>query len=161
MPSILIIDDELQNVNALRRELSERSPAWTIISASDEVGAMSLLNQHQVDVVITDLVMTTDQSGMEVLRQAKQKDPLMMVILITAFENHLDRYRAFELGAFDCIQKNTPGVVAAEEIFVKTQAALRFRELANQQISNQRRLSFLKRYFDPRVFSALKMLLIY
>lgn len=48
-----------------------------------------------------------------------------------------------------------PGVVAVEEIIVKTRAALRFRDLTVQQIENQKRLTFLKRYFDPRVFGML------
>lgn len=156
MPSILIVDDEEQNLNALKRELAERSPGLTVYVAGNETEAVTVLNQNSVDVVVTDLVMATDQSGMEVLRQAKAKDPLTMVILITAFEKHLDRYRAFELGAFDCVQKNTPGIIAAEEIFVKTQAALRFRELTLQQIENQKRLVFLRRYFDPRVFGMLE-----
>jgi class 3 adenylate cyclase/ActR/RegA family two-component response regulator len=156
MPTILIVDDEAQNLSALKRELSDRSPGWTIHGAGSEAEAAALLKQHAIDVVITDLVMGTEQSGMEVLRQAKAKDPLAMVILITAFEKHLDRYRAFELGAFDCVQKNMPGVIAAEEIFVKTQAAIRFRDLALQQIEDQRRLAFLRRYFDPRVFGLLE-----
>jgi class 3 adenylate cyclase/ActR/RegA family two-component response regulator len=156
MPTILIVDDEPQNLNALKRELSDRNPAWTIHGAGNENEAAAMLKQHRTDVVITDLVMATDQSGMEVLRQAKAKDPLIMVILITAFEKHLDRYHAFELGAFDCVQKNMPGLIAAEEIFIKTQAALRFRDLALQQIENQSRLAFLKRYFDPRVFGMLE-----
>ena len=100
--------------------------------------------------------MATNQSGMEILREAKLKDPLTMVILITAFEKNLDRYRAFELGAFDCVQKNTPGVIALEEISIKAQAALRFRELALKQIESQKHLGFMKRYFDPRVFSVIE-----
>jgi adenylate cyclase len=156
MAIVLIVDDEPQNLSAMRRELSDRNPAWTILTAGSETDAAILLDQHRIDVVITDLVMDKDQSGMEVLRQAKLKDPLIMVILITAFEKNLDRYRAFDLGAFDCVQKNMPGVIAAEEIFVKTQAALRFRDLAGEQIENQRRLTFMKRYFDPRVFGMIE-----
>jgi class 3 adenylate cyclase len=156
MPTILIVDDELQNLNALKRALIEKNPSWTIHGAGNETEAVAAINQHRIDVVITDLVMATDQSGMEVLRQAKLKDPLTMVIVITAYEKHLDRYRAFELGAFDCVQKNMPGVIAAEEIFVKAQAALRFRELTLQEIENQRRMTFLRRYFDPRVFGVIE-----
>jgi class 3 adenylate cyclase/ActR/RegA family two-component response regulator len=156
MPSILIVDDEQQNLNALKGWLAARSPGWIIHTAANETESASILSQHNVDAVITDLVMGTDQSGMEVLRQARNKDPLIMVILITAFEKRLDRYRAFEMGAFDCVQKNMPGVIAAEEILIKTQAALRFRELTLQQIENQKRLAFLSRYFDPRVFGMLE-----
>lgn len=156
MPNILIVDDEPQNLSALTRELADRSPGWTIFTASNETEASALLAGRQMDVIITDLVMANDRSGMDILRQAKANDPLSMVILITALEKQLDRYRAFELGAFDCVQKNTPNVIAAEEIYVKAQAALRFRELALQQIEHQKRLAFLKRYFDPRVFDLLE-----
>lgn len=156
MPAILIVDDEGPNLNALKRELHDRCPSWTLYTATNEAEAGHVISQYPLDVIITDLKMTHDQSGMEVLRQAKARDPLMMVIMITAFEKLLDRYRAFDIGAFDCVQKNTPGIVAAEEIFVKTQAALRFRELALQQVENERRLTFLRRYFDPRVFGLLE-----
>lgn len=156
MAIILIVDDEPQNISALKRELTSKNSGWTVLTAAGEVEAAAVLEEESVDVVITDLVMATEQSGIEVLRNAKLKDPLVMVILITAFEKRLDRYRAFDLGAFDCVQKNTPGVIAAEEIALKTQAALRFRELALQQIESERRVSFLRRYFDPRVFGILE-----
>jgi class 3 adenylate cyclase len=156
MPIVLIVDDEAANLRALKRELEDRSPAWSIHAAGNEKEAQVFVDEHSVDLIVTDLKMATDQSGMEVLRHAKSRDPLTMVIMITAFEKLLDRYRAFDLGAFDCVQKNTPGIIAAEEIFVKTKAALRFRELALQQIESQKRLTFLKRYFDPRVFSLLE-----
>ena len=156
MPRILIVDDDTQNVNALKRELQDRNPMWTISTASGEREAGSEMREHCLDVIITDLKMAQEQSGMEVLREAKSRDPLLMVIMITAFEKLLERYRAFELGAFDCIQKNTPGLIASEEIYIKTQAALRFRELAIQQVDNEKRLGFLRRYFDPRIYGAIE-----
>jgi class 3 adenylate cyclase/ActR/RegA family two-component response regulator len=156
MPTILLVDDEIQNVNALKRELGDKNPEWNILTAGSDAEAITILDQAGIDVVITDLVMTNQQSGMEVLRQAKSRDPLTMVILITAFEKHLDRYQAFELGAFDCVEKNMPNVIAIEEINFKARAALRFRELALHQIDVQKRLVFLKRYFDPRVFGMIE-----
>lgn len=156
MPNILIVDDEIQNLNALKRELQDRSPSWTIYTATNENEAKPIIEQKSIDVVITDLKMMNDQSGMEVLRHAKSADPLVMVIMITAFEKLLDRYRAFELGAFDCVQKNTPGIVAAEEIYIKTAAALRFRELALSEVESEKKVGFLRRYFDPRVYGVLE-----
>ena len=157
MPRILLVDDEIENLNSLRRYLLDNAPDWEIDTARSETEALERLNRDPVvDVVITDLVMITDQGGIEVLRTARARDSLAMVIVITAFEKKLDRYQAFELGAFDCVQKNTPGLVAAEEILVKTRAALRVRALALQNIADQKRLAFLSRYFDPRVFGAIE-----
>ena len=117
---------------------------------------MAILKSTPIDVVLTDLVITKDHGGIEVLKYAKNIDPLTMVIVFTAFERKLDRYAAFEAGAFDCIQKNNPNVIAAEEILVKAKSALQFRELALHQIQARDRLNSLKRYFDPRVFDRLE-----
>jgi len=156
MPRILIVDDEAENLKSLKRYLEDSAPGWTISTAQNEAEARSTFTDLPPDVVITDLVMKTEESGMNILRDAKTRDPLVMVIVITAYEKKLDRYRAFELGAFDCVQKNMPGVIAAEEILVKTRAALHFRQLAREQIENQKRISFLSRYFDPRVFEMIE-----
>jgi len=147
---ILLVDDEQGNLRSLRRYLTDASPDWDILTSSNESEAVALLRQKSFDLVITDLVMTNEQSGMDVLATVKAEYPMTMVILITAFEKKLDRYKAFELGAFDCIQKNAPGVIAAEEILVKARAAIRFRDLALQHAEAQSRLVVLRRYFDPR-----------
>src|SRR4051812_16412476 len=155
MPNVLLVDDERENVSSLSRYLTRRGPDWQILVAYSEEEAFQILKATPVDVVLTDLVITKDHGGIEVLKYAKSVDPLTMVIVFTAFERKLDRYAAFEAGAFDCIQKNNPNVVAAEEILVKARSALKFRELAQHQIRASDRLSSLKRYFDPRVFDRL------
>lgn len=156
MPTILLVDDQEANTAALSMELRDLNPEWTIITANSEESAGAFLASGPVDLVLTDLVMVEEQGGMQVLEEAKRRDPLMMVILFTAYEAKLDRYRAFELGAFDCIQKNVPGVIAREEINVKARAALRFRELAQKEVDHTKRLAFLQRYFDPRVFRSIE-----
>ena len=155
MANVLLVDDERENVSSLSRYLLRRGPGWQVVVAYSEEEAIQILETTPIDVVLTDLVITKDQGGIDVLKRAKSIDPLTMVIVFTAFERKLDRYAAFEAGAFDCIQKNNPNVVAAEEILVKARSALQFRELARQQIETSDRLSSLKRYFDPRVFERL------
>jgi len=156
MANVLIVDDERENVSSLSRYLARRGQDWQVLVAYSEDEAIEILKVTPVDLVLTDLVITKDHGGIEVLTYAKSVDPLTMVIVFTAFERKLDRYAAFEAGAFDCIQKNNPNVVAAEEILVKAKSALQFRELAKHQIQASDRLSSLKRYFDPRVFDRLE-----
>ena len=100
-------------------------------------------------MVLTDLVMTTEQSGMNMLLEARKVDPYIMAILFTAKERSLDRYVALEYGAFDVVEKNIRGTAAVREINIKTRAALRFREWS-------KRMNFLRRYFDPRVYDAIE-----
>jgi class 3 adenylate cyclase len=102
-----------------------------------------------IDVILTDLVMDTEQSGMDMIQDARKIDPLVMTILFTAKEKSLDRYAAFDYGAFDVVEKNIRGTAAVREINIKTRAALRYREWSQQ-------INFLRRYFDPKVFETIK-----
>src|SRR5262249_17328109 len=133
MARILIIDDEQQNRDALKRALGDENPTWEMYAASNEAEGKVLLDQQlakgeAIDGILTDIVMTSEQSGMNMLQEARRVDPLVMAILFTAKEKSLDRYAAFDYGAFDVVEKNIRGTSAAKELIVKTRAALRYRE---------------------------------
>lgn len=154
MPRILIVDDEKENRENLKLALGDSNPDWTIFTAADEKLALELMNDQMakkepVDVVLTDLVMTSEQSGMNLLQQIRVLDPFIMSILFTAKETILDRYAALDHGAFDVVEKNIRGTTAVREIETKTRAALRYREWS-------RRISFLRRYFDPKMFDLIE-----
>src|SRR5947209_14751481 len=128
MPRILIVEDGKTNRNALVRWLGDKRPDWTIFSAANEDEAKALIqkelaNGTPIDVVVTDLAMRSQQSGMNLLLESKRLDPSIMAILFTGKEKILDRYKAFEYGAFDVIEKTIRGAEAAHEILIKTQAA--------------------------------------
>jgi len=144
---ILIVDDEKENCDALQLALSDENPDWQFFTARDEgQGKAILLTQvtkgEPIDIVLTDLVMSSEQSGMEMLSAARKLDPFVMAILFTAKEKSLDRYAAFDYGAFDVVEKNIRGITASREINIKSRAALRYREWSQQ-------INFLRRYFDP------------
>lgn len=154
MPRVLIVDDEQENREALQRALGDENPDWVLFTASGEAEARIILEgqlakREPIDVVLTDLVMASEQSGMNVLVQARKLDPLVMAILFTAKEKSLDRYAAFDYGAFDVVEKNIRGTAAVREINIKTRAALRYREWSQ-------RINFLRRYFDPKVFDTIE-----
>jgi class 3 adenylate cyclase/CheY-like chemotaxis protein len=154
MSRVLIVDDEQENREALRLALGDLNPGWAIMEAANEADAKLVIEQQlarkePIDVVLTDLVMTSEQSGMNLLQEVRKLDPLIMAILFTAKEKSLDRYAAFDYGAFDVVEKNILGTAAVKEINVKTRAALRYREWSQ-------RINFLRRYFDPRVFEVIE-----
>jgi len=154
MPRILIVDDEKENRLALKRALQDENPEWDIFVADSEKEGEKILRQQleagaAIDVVLTDLVMKSETSGMTMLERARMLDPLVMPILFTAKEKSLDRYAAFDYGAFDVVEKNIRGVTAVREINIKTRAALRYREWSQ-------RINFLRRYFDPKLFAAIE-----
>ena len=157
MPNIIIVDDQVHNRTAYKLALEDANFNATIFLAQDENEAKKLIDEVQnIDVVITDLIMLHESSGIDVLMAAKHKDPLIMVIILTAYERKLDRYKAFDNGAFECIEKGTPGVKTSLELVAKTKSALRFRETALNQLRQQKQIDFLKRYFDPKVFKSIE-----
>lgn len=154
MPKILIVDDEKENRLALKRALEDENPDWEILLAAGEKQGIAILEAENiagapVDVVLTDLVMKSETSGMTMLQRARSVDPHVMAILFTAKEKSLDRYAALDYGAFDVVEKNIRGASAVREINIKTRAALRYREWFQ-------RINFLKRYFDPKLFDAIE-----
>ena len=151
MPNILIVDDRVDILESYKLGLDDANLGCTIFTAENENTAEKVLSENLIDVVITDLVMLDERSGMKVLERAKERDPLIMVLIVTAFEKKLDRYEAFEKGAFDCIARNTPGVKTIDEIATKTKTALRFRELTFKEIEHEKTVSSFKRYFDPEI----------
>lgn len=153
MSRILLIDDEVENLKALERSLGDENPEWKIFTAKSEGDGVDLLQKQvdkneSIDVVLTDLVMETDISGMNVLQKARKIDPQIMAILFTAKEKNLDRYAAFDYGAFDVVEKNIRGTSASREINIKTRAAINYRNWS-------RKINFMSRYFDPKVFDAI------
>ncbi len=154
MSRILIIDDEIENLESLKRALGDENPDWEILTANNESEGEKVLRKHlddkkPVDVVLTDLVMDSEESGMNILQKARELDPLIMAILFTAKEKSLNRYTAFDYGAFDVVEKNIRGTTASREINIKTRSALRYREWSQ-------RINFLRRYFDPKVFDVIE-----
>ena len=155
MPCILIVDDDPRYLDALKLALTDLNTDWEIITAANENEGISIIQEREIDLVLTDLVMLSEQGGMKLLEFAKQKDPLIMAILYTSRDDKLDRYGAFEIGAFDCILRS-PRINMEKEVSVKARAALRVRRLAQEEIKGQQRIDFLKRYFDPRVFERIE-----
>ena len=154
MARILIVDDQKENRDALKRALGDDNLDWRIhVAKAAREGLSTIKRQYTkgqpIDVVLTDLVMDRTGSGMVVLQEARRIDPLIMSILFTAKEKILDRYAAFDYGAFDVVEKNIRGRSSAKELSIKTRAALRYREWSQ-------RINFLRRYFDPKVFEAIE-----
>jgi adenylate cyclase len=154
MRHILIVDNEIENRENLQLALQDENLEWNITTASSDFEALEIIKarlktDEAIEVLLTDLVMETQQSGMTLLKEAVRLDPLIMAILFTAKERSLDRYEAFNYGAFDVVEKNILGIAAHREINVKTRAALRYREWSHSHIK------FLRRYFDSKLFDSV------
>src|SRR5712692_825777 len=102
MPNIVIVDDEL----SMRQFLTHlfQHDGHAVRAAENGRAAMALLRQQPADVVISDVKMP-DMGGIDLLRTARELQPDLEFIMMTAFANVDTAREAFLLGAFDFIQK--------------------------------------------------------
>jgi len=103
MPSILIVDDDRETCRFMA-DLLER-PDRDIQSAYDPQSALALVRDHAFDLVISDINLNAEQSGLDILRAFRESNPRGHVLLISGFgtlETAIDAVRA---GAFDYISK--------------------------------------------------------
>ena len=102
MNNILVVDDEeiLQDVLGLLLRKEGHRP---IVAKSGEE-ALMLYEKEPVDLVLLDL-MLPGMSGLEVLRQIRQRDPDQVVIIVTAYSSIEGAIEAMREGAFHYIPK--------------------------------------------------------
>jgi len=99
---ILIVDDEPDMVENCQRILGRAG--YRCLTATDPQQALALLESERPDLLLTDLKMP-GMDGMELLRNARQIDPQMPVIILTAFATIESAVAAVKAGAFDYLPK--------------------------------------------------------
>lgn len=101
--TILIADDE-PNIRRVLEALFTRD-GHEVITAENGRKAMDVLSTNpNVDVLISDLIMP-DINGVELLEAARQINPTISVLMITAHGTIKSAVDAMRLGAFDYITK--------------------------------------------------------
>jgi two-component system response regulator AtoC len=99
---VLIVDDEPNLRKILSAQLSR--DGYDVLTAEDGEQGLSLLREHHIDLVVTDLKMPK-LDGMQLLREAMQEDPDLPVVMITAHGTVDTAVEALKLGAFDYLTK--------------------------------------------------------
>lgn len=125
---ILIVDDERSMREFLAIYLRRAGHRVEAVPGSDE--AQTALKSKEYDVVITDLRMTADVSGLQVLAAAKQLRPDTQVIVVTAFATAETAIAAMKAGAYDYLTKP----FKVEEVGLVVERALERRMLHRQNI---------------------------
>ena len=102
MERILIVDDDQSMRYSLSRMLEGQGLQLSL--AKNGAEALERFEQDRPDLVVMDIRMP-GQSGLEVLREIRDRDPKALVILMTAFGTTETAIEAMKYGAFDYILK--------------------------------------------------------
>lgn len=124
MCRVLVIDDEEGVLNAVRRRLERNGYKVSTAAAAAEAMEVIASVEKPFDVIVTDMSMDNPNSGLEVLSAAFARDLFAEVIVMTAYGNVGNAVECMRRGAFDYIEKNTPGVDAYEVLAMKIDQAM-------------------------------------
>ncbi len=127
MGRILVVDDEELAREAIKLRL-ERD-GHQVDTAASEAEAIEKIRTAQLpyDVVVTDMVLETENSGLEVLKAALLRDVLTEVIVLTAYGSVANAVECLKRGAYDYLEKNIPGVDVYDLLALKVERAMEHR----------------------------------
>ena len=127
--NILIIDDEKELRTLLTRLLSLEE--YKVFEALDGGEGLKILNQEDIQVVITD-VKLPGISGIDLIPKIKEINPLIEIIVLTAYGTIADGVTAIKRGAFDYITKGDEDnkiIIAADRAMEKAMMSRRIEHL--------------------------------
>ncbi len=100
MKKILVVDDDRASCELLSEILAAQG--WEPLTADSPEKALVLSNQNKFDLVISDINLEADLSGLDLLQTLREKSP---VILVTGFGSLEAAVEATREGAWDFISK--------------------------------------------------------
>jgi diguanylate cyclase (GGDEF)-like protein len=133
--AVLLVDDE----RFARTVYSDylRTAGYEVEVADGSEAALAILGQRRFDVLLTDVILPGSKDGLELLSLAKQQDPNIGVIVMTALDRVDPAVRAMKAGAADYLVKP----VTPETLQLSVQRCLATRALLAE---NQALRSHLK-----------------
>jgi two-component system, NtrC family, response regulator AtoC len=131
--TVLIVDDEKNTREGM--ELALTTSGYKILLAGSGEEALALLKKETVDLLLTDLIMGS-MDGMALMRQARELDPEILVIMLTAYGTVETAVQAMRAGAFDYLTK--PVNLDKLELLVKR--ALNSRRIEKENVALRKQL---------------------
>jgi DNA-binding NtrC family response regulator len=131
--NILVVDDD-QGMTRFLSLMLDREGYGTRCAHS-ATDAIALLKKESFDVVITDLKMP-DGDGISVLEGARDVDPSIPVVIMTAHPSQRSAIDALNKGAFQYIEKKAKN----EEIRLVVSNAIQMRRIQSQNIVLRKQL---------------------
>ena len=115
MPTLLIVDDDAETVGFIEELLV--APDRRILTAGTPERALALVREEDIDVIVSDIHLDSDKTGLDLLRAVRSGGHAARVVLISGFGTLETAIDAVRHGAFDYISKpfNIAEVMATVE----------------------------------------------
>jgi DNA-binding NtrC family response regulator len=101
---ILLVDDEEDMLEGLRRILTQELGGVEVLTASRARQALRLARQMPIDLALLDIRMP-EIDGLELLEALHKEDPWLTIIMMTAYGSIELAVAAIKLGAYDFVTK--------------------------------------------------------
>ncbi len=142
MEPLLLVEDKSELRGMLRKALEHFG--YDVDEAADGSAAIQKIRQRRYLLVLSDLKMP-GASGLDVLRETKQADATIPVLLLTAYGSIDEAVTAMKEGAFDFLQKP----IDLDHLKLLVQRAAREQELLRENLLL--REEYTARYGLPRI----------
>ncbi|MEO0322984.1 MAG: sigma-54 dependent transcriptional regulator, partial [Myxococcota bacterium] len=142
--TLVVVDDEDANLVSLRKLFVKEG--YRVLTAASGQEALELCRQHQVDVVLTDLMMPR-MGGLELVRALRTVAPDAEAVVMTAYGTIETAVAAMREGAYDFVEKPLKRVQIVKSV---RKAAERHRLLAENK-TLRRQLTALQKKGTQRI----------
>lgn len=102
MPTLLVVDDDPEVLYSMERSL--KTDSLGVLGATTAQEGVALVRQHRPDAVVLD-VRLPDMSGLDAVNSMREIDPLLPIVVITAFATTDTAIEAIKRGAFEYLLK--------------------------------------------------------
>ncbi len=126
-PTILVVEDKESMAEMLVQALG--AEGYAVETAADGAQGIKRLREMRVDLVLTDLKIPK-KDGLAVLTEAKLRDPLLPVVVMTAFGTIETAVKAVKEGAFDFLTKP----FEMEHLLLVVRRAIESRQLLTENL---------------------------
>ncbi len=100
--NILVVEDDSLQRRLIKENLEQKK--YTVFEASSGQEAVEVISVHPVDIAVVDFKLE-DETGMDVIQDILERNPLVTPIMVTAFANVENAVEAIKKGAYDYIVK--------------------------------------------------------
>ena len=108
LKKILIVDDHAVLRHGLKKLLEDKPNRFVFGEAETPAEALDLVRGQLWDLVILDISLGDNRSGLDLLKELKQVDPQLRVLILTMHAEEHYALRAFKAGAVGYVRKDSP-----------------------------------------------------